>query len=76
MKYPSKVYYDCVGKSVGGRISETNKKWIDEYSRCFNKLKDVEFELSIVKEENMKLKYENEFMLNMINNHMIGIPDK
>ena len=48
-------------------LSEEQKAWLTEYKRVFDQLCDVERALITVQEENKRLKYENEFMLKLIN---------
>ena len=52
-------YYD--------NLSEEQKDWLTAYQSLFNHLVDVERLLITVQEENKRLKYENEFMLKLIN---------
>lgn len=48
-------------------LSEEQKDWLTAYQSLFNHLVDVDRLLITVQEENRRLKYENEFMLKLIN---------
>lgn len=48
-------------------LSEEQRGWLTEYQRVFDQLGNVERLLITVQEENKRLKYENEFILKLIN---------
>lgn len=50
-----------------GSLSEEQRGWLAEYQRVFDQLGNVERLLITVQEDNRRLKYENEFMLKLIN---------
>jgi hypothetical protein len=49
------------------KCTEKNKKFIDTYQRLFDVMIHLDNHIITLREENMRLKHENEFMLRLIN---------
>lgn len=47
--------------------SEIGKEWSSLYTKVFDQLQNVETDYITLREENKRLRYENEFMLRIIN---------
>jgi len=66
--YPHAVCVHVTKKPFNhGLLSEEQKDWLTEYQKLFNQLVAVEGLLISAQEDNRRLKYENEFMLKLIN---------
>ena len=47
--------------------SEEAKAWMRMYQSAFNELTNIDMECVTLREENKRLRYENEFMLRLVN---------
>ena len=74
VKWAHAAYYAATGKAVGaGNMTEKDRIWVIEYEACHSALRNCQHENSVLKEENQRLKHENEFMLRLINDRMSGV---
>lgn len=73
VKWPHAAYNVAVGVPIHySNMNETDKAWLVEYGKCHTALRDCQLENSFLKEDNQRLKHENEFMLRLINEQMNG----
>ena len=74
VKLPHAAYSEAVGKPViSGAMKEKDRVWLIEYQTCHSAMRDYQYENSVLKEDNQRLKHENAFMLRLINEQMNGL---
>ena len=71
VKWPHAAYSSVVGTPViGGAMKEKDRAWLVEYETCHRAMRNCQSENSVLKEENQRLRHENEFMLRLINDRL------
>lgn len=55
-----------------GVVEEKALNLYQEFSNTYNALNSATNYITTLKEDNSRLKHENEFMLKLINDHMVG----
>ena len=70
IKWPHAAYSTVVGVPIGSGMKEKDKAWLVEYEKCHTALRNCQYENSTLKEDNVRLKHENEFMLRLINERL------
>ncbi len=66
IEYPYAVAAKIHGSSHAEKSEEANA-WMMAYQRAFDDLTNLDMECVTLREENKRLRYENEFMLRLVN---------
>jgi len=65
--HPFVIWKKVLGSRFTSQMTEAEKEIWVAHEKCYNKLLNEFFENSRLREENLRLKQENEFMVRLIN---------